>query len=506
MPRRESAGHGWLTVTLVLIAVLALPATAVADGGPILTDPQLWAMLKEGQQTAVVRLGDSNKADVDLFISMLDESGQSHQVVFFVPLGSESSRFRVVEETSRQFDEQVTSTLDNIFRQELERRSAYKTSVRWSLLLGTLLINGEWSWPVWLVWLLSSCGVAGAPTPMATYETPSSQVAIYSVEEGTDLQALIRTTGLDPAVRGTLSRLTGQQIAIVTLHTQPLPNEGGQSGGLGGQPGLHLAWATTLSSQSSTASYAYPLGTGRAWARPIELTRVYVVAPPGVDFGAQYPRLGPDLSGYTLGAWSSRSAPRIMGAAGPAYAVEDAIGDFGRVWRVTYKESNSSEDLIITRLPEMSARTRATLRRQGLERPVAAFSWLLAPVVALAVWLAAWRYVMRHFLGVDYQWRDPRFWAEAVAWALLYPLTNGLALVGGLVLAIVSAGVGLVVALPLLLVTALGTISIFFFARNRARALGVSRRRAALAYIVVMLLANAIYLPFGAAYLALVGA
>ena len=145
--------------------------------------------------------------------------------------------------------------------------------------------------PLWLPIILSSCA---APPPVATYETESSQVAIYGLNEDTDLEALISTTGLDPSVRETLSRLRGQQIAVVTVQTQPPSQDDGGSDRRTGQPGIHLSWTTALTRQSAEVGYSYPLGTGASWARPIELTRVYVFAPRGIDFTVQYPELGDD--------------------------------------------------------------------------------------------------------------------------------------------------------------------------------------------------------------------
>jgi len=505
MTRKEYGHCGSLAVTaLVMVSlVLALPASAVADGGPILSDPQLWAMLKEGQQVAVIRLDSSSTATIDLFVSMLDESGQAHEVTFFVPLGKDPWQFRTLEETSREFDESVTEPLDTLLRAEIERQAAYKTSVAGSLLLGTLLLNGGWSWPFWLLWVLSGCSAAGMPTPLGTYETPSSRVAIYGVNEDTDLQALIATAGLSPAVQETLSRLRGQQIAVVSLQTQPASQAGSAGGGPAGQPGLHLSWQTALAANSAQAAYAYPLGTGSAWAHPIELTRIYVTAPPGADFAIQYPELGQDLSGYTAGGWSSRSVPRIQQATSAAFAVEEAVGDFGHVWRITYKQSNSAEDLAVTRLPALSTQTQSLLTRQRLEAVAGVLSWIAAPLIALAIWSLVWHYVMRRMLGIEYSWRERRFWLEALGWALLYPLTNGVAVFAGVVLTAITGGMALFVAVPVVLITALGGISIFLFARNRAPALGASKRQAAMAYVTAVVIANALFLSFGVFYLAL---
>jgi hypothetical protein len=61
---------------------------AGADGGPILSDPELRTMHDEGQQIAVVDLQRDGTAPKDLFASMANRSGQSHQVTFFLPLES----------------------------------------------------------------------------------------------------------------------------------------------------------------------------------------------------------------------------------------------------------------------------------------------------------------------------------------------------------------------------------------------------------------------------------
>lgn len=499
-----------VAITVIATLLLALPATVMADGGPIVQDLLVWRRLSQGQQIAVVRLGESDTAHVDLFISLLDESGESHEIVFFLPLGVDSTAFSVVEETSADFESALTREYEHIISQNALRTSNFKRYVYLSLLPGTLSINGGWSWPLLSLLLLSGCGPARAPAPIATYETESSQIALYGINEDTNLQALISTTGLDPAVEETLSRLEGQQIAVITIQTQPTLGQGAAGGRSTGQPGLHLAWTTTLVSHSREATYAYPLGTGSAWANPIEVTRVYVVAPPGVDFTTHYPRLGRDFSGFTgRGLLFGTTRPRILDADGPAYAVENVVGDFGRIWRVTYLDSNSAEDIHITRLLEMSPETLAALRRLQFQRIVLAQTplvSLISVVVALALWLVAWRYTMPRLLGMEYRWSDFKLWRDALGWALLYPLTNGAVLAVAALLASITAGVSFLIGAPLLFITLLGVVSIFFFVRWSSRTLGVSQGRAGMAYIVVILIANVVYLIFAIGYTALVGA
>ena len=499
-----------LALTAVLIvSSLRIPSVR-ADGCVVPPDPQLWSRLREGQQTAVVNLVDSNHALVDLFVSMLDETGESHQVVFYVPLGAVASDFQVVEESSLTFDEKVTEVLDERLRAEVERAAGFRTSMRLSWLFGSMFINGGWSWPLWLVIILSGCGAAGLPAPIATFETASSQVDIYQVAQSTNLNALIQASGLDPSVRDTLSRLRGQQIAVVTLQTQPASSAADNPRYPVGQPGLHLSWksrlvATTLpngSSLEAQGTYAYPLGTGSAWAQPIELTRIYITAPPGIDFETDYPRLGLDASGYTGGGWSSRSQPRIQLADGPAFAVDEAVGDFGRIWRVTYRQSNSAEDVTITRLPATNAHTRQMLRQHQTQNALSLASWLLAPLCALAIWLFCWWLVMKR-LGRIVSWRNWRTWLEAIGWAFLYPAVNVVGLLIAVALSMTGTTEGLLLAAVLLLITALGPIQVFLFARDRTRSPGVSGRKAAGAYVATVLLANAIYIPVGVLFLAL---
>ena len=164
-----------LVILVVVTLLLAMPAPVKADGGPILSDSELWAQLREGQQTAVITLKDGNTADIDLFVSMLDDSGQSHEVVFFVPLGTAATEFSVAEKTSLNFDQELTGKLDRILRRE----ASLKKDIRLSLVSGALLINGVWLFPLWIPILLSGCA---ADEPVATFETESSQVAIYGLD------------------------------------------------------------------------------------------------------------------------------------------------------------------------------------------------------------------------------------------------------------------------------------------------------------------------------------
>jgi hypothetical protein len=504
------------TALIIASLLLCFPSPAIADGGPVLSDPQLWAQLEEGQQTAVVTLNNDDTADVHLFVSLLDNSGESHEVVFFVPLGTDPTDFSVREKTSLEFDVELIEQLDEALRKEAESKS----NVWLSLLPPALLTNGGWLLAVGLPLLLSGCA-GGVGPPEDTYETDSSRVDIYGLDEDTDLEALINTTGLDPSVQETLSRLTGQRIAVVTLQTQPpLPGDNDGWYEPTGQPGIHLAWTTALVPQSATVAYSYPLGTGSSWAHPIGLTRIYVVAPPGMDFTAQYPRLGADYSGYSGLVQDpfylfDPPRPRIMDHYDmPAYAVDEARGDFGHIWRATYTQSNSAEDVVISLGPSGGLLTtvRQSLQGWGIVPTI-----LLGLLIALLLWVVAWRYFMPRMLGTEYRWRGSRLWSDSLTYLginaavvlAVAALAAGGFVLGVLVGSFIGAAVfvgGAVVAAVVMVPALFGVPSILLFVRRQRRETGVSRGRAARAYIVVVLVANAAYLALAFGYAALAGA
>jgi hypothetical protein len=463
---------------LVAVIAFSIPVPAMADGGPAVSY-ELWASLKEGQQVAVVTILDRDRARVDLFISILDRTEQSHEIVFFVPLGTKTSYFNAAEKKLYTFDEQATRQLDSIIRESATR----KQHALQMLFAGALLTNGALLTPLWAPVLLTGCAQV-APKPDITLETESSQIAVYGIEEDTNLDALIQTTGLPPSVVNTLSRLKGQQIAVVKLQTKP--QGGGEAGAPAGEPssepGLHLSWQTTLQVTEKGMMYAYPLGTGEAWSKPIELTRVYVVAPKGLDFDIEYPKLGSDQSGYDIieGAHISKYFQI------PAYAVDQARGDFGRVWRATYTMSNSSEDIVIT------AKTQSAYSRflAWAEETAQFTSFSFAIVFGLLVWVLAWMLLMPRFL-----WGKGEPWAE-LRWyhALSYPGINIVLMIfpGSVFYFFFLLGMPLPSLLGAFLV--LGGAAIGMFAAIHGGRLGVKEGRAIGAFVLTSLCGSAAYL------------
>jgi hypothetical protein len=477
MNARKLGAAAAILFLAALIAV-AIPAPAMADGGPAVAY-ELWTSLKEGQQVAVVTILDQDRARVDLFISILDKTEQSHEIVFFIPLGTKTSYFNAVEKKLLAFDQQATRHLDKIIRDSATRK---QRAVQ-ILFSGALLTNGALLVPLWAPVLLTGCAAA-EPKPDVTLQTESSQIAVYGIEEDTNLDALVQTTGLPPSVADTLSRLKGQQIAVVKLQTKP-QGQGGTAtppGEPSSEPGLHLSWQTTLVPGESGTTYAYPLGTGEAWSKPIELTRVYVVAPKGIDFDIQYPRLGSDQSGFDIieGARISRYFQI------PSYAIDEARGSFGRVWRATYTMSNPREDIVITAKAQ-SAYSRFLARAEDSALMTSLF---FAVVIGLLVWVLAWTWLMPRFLWGRAGPKVELHWYHALA----YPGINIVLMVfpGSAFYLFFLLGMPLPSLLGAFLVLGGAVIGLFWALHSGH--LGVNRGRAIGAFVLTSLCGSAAYL------------
>jgi len=480
----------------ILLAVMCMvwPLPARADGGPMV-DPNLFAKLKEGQQVAVITFQDTNTASVDLFISILDQTGESHEIVFFVPLGVKADRFAIREQDSLAFNDQFTNRLDMTLFQSYRQDQQF---IQY-LFAGALLTNGVWLTPLWLPLLFIGC--AEAPPPISTFKTDSSEVSIFGLEESTDLEALISITGLDPSVTETLSRLRGQQIAVVNLRTQPQQAARGPAADstLTGEPGLHLSWQTALATAESGATYAYPLGTGTAWAHPIEMTRVYVIVPEELDFTAQYPKLGANRSGFVKK--QSSYEPRIADSGEePAYAVDTAthvsIYPFRgklNIWRVTYANSNAAEDIVITVNQGSGTSFGTSLRGAGSQ---AAF--FIGLIIAALFWILAWSFLMPRLLGRDRKVKG--LWRLS----LTYIAWNALLFVPGAILYFIFSFGAQAITL-FLLVIMFGAASVLTFSLRHLNRLGVSTAQGVRAFTIVTLASNGAYLLFVFGYAKLIG-
>jgi hypothetical protein len=141
----------------------------------------------------------------------------------------------------------------------------------------------------------------------------------------------------------------------------------------------------------------------------------------------------------------------------------------------------------------------------------------LGLLIALLLWVVAWRYVMPRMLGTDYRWREARLWSDSLTYLginagvvlAVAALAAGAFVLGVFVGSLIGVTVfvaGAVVAAVLMVPAVFGVPSILLFVRKQRREAGVAGGRAAGAYIVVVLVANAAYLALAFGYAALAGA
>lgn len=461
-------------VLFVTIIAVAIPAPAFADGGPVVPY-ELWHNLKEGHQIAVINFIGQDEAIVDLFISIQDKTTESHEVIFFVPIGKDATFHNAYEQDLHDFDRYTTAGLDQTIRDSVTTR---QHAVQ-ALFAGALLTNGAILSPLWATVLLTGCSGA-AQQPETTIQTESSEINIFGIDENTDLTALIETTGLAPSVYDTLSTLKGQKVAVVKLHTQPKAAESETpefQDTPTSEPGLHLSWTTLL----VDSTYTYPLGTGAAWSKPIELTRVYISVTKGVDFDVQYPALGAEYSGYDFIKGSNIQNYLDI----PAYAVDQASGSFGRVWRATYTMSNPTNNIVITIKPQSALSQFFASVQEG----AFSYSMLFALIIGVLIWIFAWKYLMPIFLGTKKK-------HPMLAWyyALIYPGFNLIFIIfPGMVFYLFFLMNATLISFILLFLVLGGAIIVIFSLIHGGR-LGVSRCRAIGAFVLTSLCSNAVYL------------
>jgi len=476
---------------LVVLLAIALPSPVTADGGPIV-NYDLWGQLEEGHQTGVINIIDENSARVTLFISILDRTDVSHEITFFVPIGKNATAFTAYEQDLRSFNQSATNQYD----QRLRRSADRKQQVVQALFSGTLLTNGGIFTPLWAPLLLTGCGAA-AQQPESVITTDSSEISIYSIDDNTNIDTLIQTTGLPAAVADTLSGLKGQKIAIVKLQTktaQPAEvNNNDPYYQPASEPGLHLSWNTEPISTDNGKTFTYPLGTGAAWSKPIELTRVYITSPKGLDFDVQYPKLGEKHSGY-----SRVSGSNILGfIETPAYAIDEARDHDGHIWRATYTQSNPTDNVVITVKPESGF---SRFQASAINIRVG-YIYVFAFIAAILVWALAWQYIMPLFLKKDPDYTKLK-WFEA----LLYPAMNIVFIIvpGAIIYLMFLMGMGMLALAAQFLLSA--GVSIGFFLLVHRDKLGVGRGKAFTAFILTSLSSSAAYLILAVGFAFLVGA
>ena len=344
----------------VLVAISVVPGNA---DGFILAPPRIASALTETTQVAFIEVRDDHSVVVDLYIGLLSESGKEHTVLFAFPFFSDPEDFALKE---------VPDT-------EIRKRSGKLDHILVDYLLAKRRLEEA---PVRLIPAFSLLCTPVGPILMATanprigvtqkssgfYETQHARVEIVGTSLREDLPALARRYSLaEPAMKA-IKRYMGKPVAIVTIRS--LSREAAQSLRMqygGSLPVLHLHFAQRMARTSGGWRYAYPLGTGAAWATPVSGTSIYVLGDAGKNIKTKFP-----------GAERLRRG-RVYAGAWRANVVRAAEGDT-QVHRADYRPHNYGEDIWVTVLDKGKPRlpSQAFLLRSG-------YPLLLIAMFALAV-------------------------------------------------------------------------------------------------------------------------
>jgi hypothetical protein len=197
----------------------------------------------------------------------------------------------------------------------------------------------------------------------------------------------------------------------------------------------------------------------------------------------------------------------------PAYAIEDTKTETNRIWRATYKQSNAAADIVVT-LNKSEGIGGWAASTFPLHIPPG-YSVLIGIILALLVWLIAWRYIIpRRIPVVKYSWKEGRMWGEA----LIYPAINlGLAIVCfpvAMFLMFIAAfilgsiaGIWLPVAIVVIATTAVFlSLPAKYFIDHFQAISAQSKTRLFVTFLFVVLAANAAYIAVGAIYTAITSA
>ncbi len=393
-----------VAVSAIVVAagtLLLLVPLAHADG-MILAPSNVLRYFAERSQVGVVEVKADHTVAVDLYISLLDTSGQSHEVSFLLPLQAMPKDFRAQETALVRFSEARLQPLDGVLRAaDHERRQQQGAIVRahtvTSLVAGPLAFtarNAALLEPLqWGTRGMPAGGAQSGPVPTISVRTEHSRLEVYASLQPDQLAALAQLSALPPKTRQALTSYVGRPFALVRLRTVPRA-ESAVEVDAGAhprpsyvppeqQPGVVFSFdqAMIKDANGSAHRYDFPLGTGQAWEHPIPTTQVYVTGDEALNLTVDFP-------GRPRGQGSLLS----KGESGLHFSQAGAA-DGRQVHVATYLDSNPKQDIGIVLnsggRSELALEMREMRGRALLSR--VAFPALALAAWALAFWLVVWK-------------------------------------------------------------------------------------------------------------------
>jgi len=341
---------------LLLFAVLcSICQTVYADGGFIPTDPSVYYSIVEDQQIAVIDVKDTKNVAVDMFISLTDESNKSNDITFFLPFYTKPKDFNVEEKDSNAFAKEKTQPLDKFIRESSAWKDDAKSRILLTAVIGWATSGGPviLALPFWQLGVFKTGGSSGIESaglggsfgqgivPEEIITTEHSRTEVYKVSAESDLEYLLSKSGLTEDAKAKIRDYKGTYLYFISLKT--IPSTVDQRGyerdeGLNSL-GMHFSYKTEL----RDGVYTYPLGTGKTWANPIKLTRVYVRNPRDLTVNIDYPKMGEKAD-----RWDYYSAYDIARMGGAKWDFEAGDDTDYTVSRISYLSANPDKDVKIT--------------------------------------------------------------------------------------------------------------------------------------------------------------
>lgn len=401
----------WMRGSVACFALAALLWCSTAWGdGMLLVPSGVLNSFTEQSQLALVEVRPDRTVQVDLFISLLDISGQSREVYFLLPLQTMPKEFGAREVTAKRFAEEKLRPLDALLEKAWQERvkdvrrvyALYGVS---ALLSGPLGLLWAGPWGLELKWAGAVAGASEPPVPRISVKTEHAKADVYPALKLDELRSLAGLPELPSTVRNALTAYVGRPFALVRLRTvAPTVPIGGRWRVYGEpfgrpEPGVHFTFAQEMLAErgGDVVRYDFPLGTGRGWPNPIELAAVCVTAADHLNLDVRCPDRPAETA--TLHKVSAMRSTVTAAAAGR------------QLHMATYWGENPKRDVEIRLRPGRSAFARAQATRPWRHLLV----WAGFPLLALVCWLMAFKAVVRN----DGQMRRREFWASAaLSWVL----------------------------------------------------------------------------------------
>ena len=370
---------------ILLIAMLGARSDGFTNYGAY-----FFNRIRETDQIAVIRL-EPKRVTLDMFIS-IDGIPRNQTVTYILPFWHQPQGFKLEQMTNDDFRKQQITPLSTQFAAEirLANHTAADTTTKSYLLGGCLTFP-----PLLPIALCTFIFPTFAshhslpPKPYDTQQVPFGSAELYHLSTEQSLQALVAKAGLPAKYARVLKHYQTNYYAVMRLHgpeMTPALKAGidafVKAGGvfhLG--EGLHFHF--THLTAGETYTYTYPLGTGGAWAQPIDFTEIYTSCPPDYYLTATAPKIGRELTAMEMHAENARSAQKTYHAQA-AFSSYLTPMRYPTAWHRAYLMSNPREDITLRldRKPNDPLYTYAARLRNS--------DWVALPGIFLSFFLAVW--------------------------------------------------------------------------------------------------------------------